>query len=68
MSAPIPETADAVSFSPRRVIERAARETGADFDFLLRTAARESSFDAGAQRALLRRRGCFNLSSKPGSP
>jgi hypothetical protein len=61
MSAPIPETADAVSFSPRRVIERAARETGADFDFLLRTAARESSFDAGAQARTSSAAGLFQF-------
>lgn len=61
MSAPIPETADATSFSPRRVIERAARETGADFDFLLQTAARESSFDAGARARTSSAAGLFQF-------
>ena len=32
-----------------RLIRQAARETGTDFNFLLRTAARESNFDADAQ-------------------
>jgi hypothetical protein len=35
--------------STTRLIRQAARETGTDFNFLLRTAARESNFDAGAQ-------------------
>ena len=61
MSAPIPETADSASFSPRRVIERAARETGADFDFLLQTAARESSFDAGARARTSSAAGLFQF-------
>ena len=61
MSAPIPETGDIASFSPRRVIERAARETGADFDFLLQTAARESNFDAGAQARTSSAAGLFQF-------
>ena len=59
MSAPIPEAAN--SFSPQRVIERAARETGADFDFLLQTAARESSFDAGAKARTSSAAGLFQF-------
>lgn len=35
--------------STTRVIRQAARETGTDFNFLLRTAARESNFDSDAQ-------------------
>ncbi len=35
--------------STTRLIRQAAQETGTDFNFLLRTAARESNFDAGAQ-------------------
>jgi hypothetical protein len=61
MSAPIPEAADATSFSPRRVIERAARETGADFEFLLQTAARESNFDAGARARTSSAAGLFQF-------
>lgn len=61
MSAPIPESSESLSFSPRRVIERAARETGADFDFLLQTAARESSFDAGAQARTSSAAGLFQF-------
>jgi hypothetical protein len=61
MAAPIPESPDASSFSPRRVIERAAQETGADFDFLLQTAARESSFDAGAKARTSSAAGLFQF-------
>ncbi|WP_417471205.1 hypothetical protein [Maricaulis sp.] len=35
--------------STTRLIRQAAQETGTDFNFLLRTAARESNFDATAQ-------------------
>lgn len=35
--------------STTRLIRQAAQETGTDFNFLLRTAARESNFDADAQ-------------------
>lgn len=35
--------------STTRLIRQAAQETGTDFNFLLRTAARESNFDASAQ-------------------
>ena len=34
---------------PETLIARAAQATGADFDFLVRTAERESGFDARAQ-------------------
>ena len=61
MTAPIPDSPEAASFSPRRVIERAARETGADFDFLLRTAARESSFDPSAQASTSSAAGLFQF-------
>ena len=61
MAAPVPEMAESASFSPRRVIERAARETGADFDFLLQTAARESSFDAGARAPTSSAAGLFQF-------
>lgn len=61
MPAPIPDSPDAVSFSPRRVIEQAARRTGADFDFLLQTAARESSFDADARARTSSAAGLFQF-------
>ena len=49
------------SFSPRQLIEAAANKTGADFDFLLQTAARESSFDAGAQARTSSAAGLFQF-------
>lgn len=61
MSAPIPDAGESASFSPRRVIERAARETGADFEFLLQTAARESNFDAGAEARTSSAAGLFQF-------
>ena len=61
MTAPIPDTPEATSFSPRQVIGRAAQRTGADFDFLLQTAARESSFDAGAKARTSSAAGLFQF-------
>jgi hypothetical protein len=61
MAAPIPEMSDLRSFSPRQVIADAARRTGADFDFLVRTAARESNFDAGAQARTSSAAGMFQF-------
>jgi len=50
-----------LSFTPRRVIADAARQTGADFDFLLRTAARESNFDTGARARTSSAAGLFQF-------
>ena len=61
MTAPIPDSLEAASFSPRRVIQSAADRTGADFDFLLRTAARESSFDPGARARTSSAAGLFQF-------
>ncbi|MEQ8406353.1 MAG: hypothetical protein RKE49_14750 [Oceanicaulis sp.] len=55
------EAASQLSFSPRRVIADAAQRTGADFDFLMRTAARESSFDAGAEARTSSAAGLFQF-------
>jgi hypothetical protein len=55
------EAAAQTSFSPRRVIADAARRTGADFDFLMRTAQRESSFDAGARARTSSASGLFQF-------
>ncbi|XBQ16067.1 MAG: transglycosylase SLT domain-containing protein [Oceanicaulis sp.] len=49
------------SFSPRRVIEAAARATGADFDYLMRTAQRESNFDPGAKARTSTASGLFQF-------
>ena len=49
------------SFSPRRVIADAARATGADFEFLMRTAQRESNFDAGARARTSSAAGMFQF-------
>jgi hypothetical protein len=49
------------SFSPMQVIGEAARATGADFDFLVRTAARESNFDAGARARTSSAAGMFQF-------
>ena len=49
------------SFSPRRVIADAARRTGADFEYLMRTAERESSFDAGARARTSSASGLFQF-------
>ncbi|TRO95778.1 hypothetical protein FKB34_06785 [Glycocaulis profundi] len=51
----------ASSFSPMQVIGEAARATGADFDFLVRTAARESNFDAGARARTSSAAGMFQF-------
>jgi hypothetical protein len=61
MTAPIPETADARSFSPRQVIAQAAQSTGADFDYLVRTAARESNFDPSAKARTSSAAGLFQF-------
>jgi hypothetical protein len=55
------EAAAQTSFSPRRVIADAARRTGADFDYLMRTAQRESSFDAGARARTSSASGLFQF-------
>ncbi|MGJ3230531.1 MAG: transglycosylase SLT domain-containing protein [Oceanicaulis sp.] len=55
------EAAGQLSFSPRRVIADAAHRTGADFDFLMRTAARESSFDPGAKARTSSAAGLFQF-------
>jgi hypothetical protein len=44
-----------------RLIRQAARETGADFNFLVDTAARESNFDAGAQARTSSAAGMFQF-------
>lgn len=51
----------ATSFSPRQIIESAARKTGANFDFLLQTAARESNFDPDAQARTSSAAGMFQF-------
>ncbi len=61
MATPIPETLDARSFSPRQVIAQAAESTGADFDFLVRTAARESNFDPSAKAQTSSAAGMFQF-------
>lgn len=61
MAAPIIPQAEATSFSPRSVIHDAALETGADFEFLLRTAARESNFDPDAQARTSSAAGMFQF-------
>ncbi|MCW5725369.1 MAG: hypothetical protein KIS81_10500 [Maricaulaceae bacterium] len=53
-AAPISERADLV-------IAQAARATGADFDYLIRTAARESNFDANAQARTSSAAGMFQF-------
>lgn len=55
------EAASQTSFSPRRVIADAARRTGADFDYLMRTAARESSFDTDARARTSSAAGLFQF-------
>lgn len=47
--------------SMRGLIRQAARETGADFDYLLNTAARESNFDAQAQARTSSAAGMFQF-------
>lgn len=49
------------SFSPGQVIANAARKTGADFQYLLQTAARESSFDTAAQASTSSAAGMFQF-------
>lgn len=46
---------------PEALIARAAQATGADFDFLVRTAARESGFDARAQARTSSATGMFQF-------
>ena len=46
------EAAGQQSFSPRRVIADAARRTGADFDYLMRTAAREGGSSVKTPRPI----------------
>lgn len=46
---------------PETLIARAAQATGADFDFLVRTAARESGFDARAQARTSSAAGMFQF-------
>ncbi|MFP4518432.1 MAG: hypothetical protein ACLFQ5_03160 [Oceanicaulis sp.] len=55
------DAASQLSFSPRRVIADAAQRTGADFDYLMRTAARESSFDASAKARTSSAAGLFQF-------
>ncbi len=47
--------------SPTRLIADAARATGADFDFLMRTAARESNFDPSARAGTSSASGMFQF-------
>ena len=49
------------SYSPMQVLGEAARATGANFDFLVRTAAKESNFDAGAKAATSSAAGLFQF-------
>ncbi|MGY6662238.1 MAG: hypothetical protein ACXIVO_07950 [Glycocaulis sp.] len=49
------------TFSPSRLISDAASATGANFDFLMRTAARESNFDAGARASTSSASGMFQF-------
>ncbi|MFW5660671.1 MAG: transglycosylase SLT domain-containing protein, partial [Oceanicaulis sp.] len=55
------DAASQLSFPPRRVIADAAQRTGADFDYLMRTAARESSFDASAKARTSSAAGLFQF-------
>ncbi len=61
MAAPITDSSEARSFSPRQVIAQAAQSTGADFDFLVRTAARESNFDPSAKAQTSSAAGLFQF-------
>jgi hypothetical protein len=61
MTAPISDSFEARSFSPRQVIAQAAQSTGADFDFLVRTAARESNFDPSAKARTSSAAGLFQF-------
>ena len=49
------------AFSPSRLIAQAAERTGADFEFLMRTASRESGFDASARAATSSAAGMFQF-------
>jgi hypothetical protein len=60
MSSPI-NPSGANAFSPSRLIAQAAERTGADFDFLMRTASRESNFDASARAATSSAAGMFQF-------
>ncbi|MCC5995007.1 MAG: transglycosylase SLT domain-containing protein [Oceanicaulis sp.] len=60
MSDPLNPLSDMLA-SPRRLIAEAARETGADFDFLVRTAQRESNFDPEARARTSSAAGLFQF-------
>jgi len=60
MSDPLSVLGDALP-SPRRLIADAARETGASFDFLVRTAQRESNFDPQARARTSSAAGLFQF-------
>lgn len=60
MSNPI-NPAGGNAFSPSRLIAQAAERTGADFEFLMRTASRESGFDASARAATSSAAGMFQF-------
>ncbi|KAA5805003.1 transglycosylase SLT domain-containing protein [Alkalicaulis satelles] len=60
MSDPLNPLSDLLA-SPRRLIADAARETGADFDFLVRTAQRESNFDPEARARTSSAAGLFQF-------
>lgn len=60
MSDPI-SNSGANALSPSSLIARAAQSTGADFDFLMRTAARESGFDANARATTSSAAGMFQF-------
>jgi hypothetical protein len=60
MSDPLSMLGDALP-SPRRLIADAARETGASFEFLVRTAQRESNFDPQARARTSSAAGLFQF-------
>lgn len=60
MSNPI-NPAGGNAFSPSRLIAQAAERTGADFEFLMRTASRESGFDASARAVTSSAAGMFQF-------
>lgn len=60
MSNPI-NPASGNAFSPSSLIAQAAERTGADFEFLMRTASRESGFDASARAATSSAAGMFQF-------
>lgn len=55
------ETAAAAGAGAARSIARAARETGADFEYLMKTARRESNFDVRAQARTSSAAGLFQF-------